>query len=113
MEVLEEKKLMKIYIAGPMRGYPNSNKDSFYKAARKLESCGLYEVYNPAMWDDKQGISEKDLEDVNVLREIVSTDIHMLLSCEGIYMLRGWEHSVGARAEHSLAQFMKLHIKYE
>ena len=56
---------------------------------------------------------EEDLEDTAVLREIVSTDIHMLLCCEGIYMLRGWEHSVGARAEHSLAQFMKLHIQYE
>jgi hypothetical protein len=113
MTVLQDKKLMKIYIAGPMRGKPDSNKKSFYNAARRFESTGLYEVYNPAFWDDKQGIKEEDLEDVNVLREIVSTDIHMLLCCEAIYMLRGWEHSVGARAEHSLAQFMKLHIQYE
>ena len=113
MSVLEDKKLMKIYVAGPMRGQPNSNKEAFYKAARRLEACGMYEVYNPARWDDEQGITEDDLEDTNVLREIVSTDIHMLLCCEGIYMLRGWEHSVGARAEHSLAQFMRLHIQYE
>jgi hypothetical protein len=113
MKVLEDKKLIKIYIAGPMRGCPNSNKDNFYKAARKLEACGMYQVYNPAGWDDEQGITEEDLEDINVLREIVSTDMHMLLCCEGIYMLRGWEHSVGARAEHGVAQFMKLHIQYE
>ena len=32
---------------------------------------------------------------------------------DALYMLKGWEHSLGARAEHAVAVALRLPIAYE
>jgi hypothetical protein len=114
MDLLSDtKEKIKVYIAGPMRGIQNQNKKSFYKAEKKLSACNLYEIYNPARMDDAKGITEEDLENSETLKEVVRDDIDFLLNCDGIYMLRSWENSVGARAEHAIAVLLKIFILYE
>lgn len=40
-------------------------------------------------------------------------DIHALIECDGLYALRGWEHSKGARLEHLIAEGLGLEILYQ
>lgn len=45
--------------------------------------------------------------------EYMLVDLTILGVCEGIYMLRGWEHSNGAREELKLAKEKGLLIMYQ
>ena len=82
-----------IYIAGPMRGYVNLNRDEFYTAERKLEVSGIYSVINPARLDDEEGLSMEDMYDKVFLRDAMKRDINAIFECDSIYMLNGWEGS--------------------
>ena len=44
---------MKVFISGPMKGYPNFNKEAFDQAEKELIQQG-YTVFNPA-WMDFSG----------------------------------------------------------
>lgn len=108
------------YIAGPMRGIPLYNFPAFDSAAEKLRSQG-YEVISPADVDRRRGFDPALLPspqnwtvvpDVLCLEEVVNEDLNLLETCDGIYMLPGWEFSTGATAEHAVAKWRGLDIKY-
>jgi len=40
-------------------------------------------------------------------------DLKALLDCDGIYMLRGWEQSKGAKIEYELAMNLGIKRYYE
>lgn len=40
-------------------------------------------------------------------------DIHELIFCSHIYMLRGWKRSKGARLEHHIAKVLGMKIIYQ
>lgn len=108
---------MKIYIAGPMSGYPEFNFPAFFAAQRKLEATG-WTVFNPAEKDQ-----EKDLDPESVktgdakkaiaagfdFREAFTWDMNKVIEASAIYMLPGWQFSPGATAEHAVAIAMKKH----
>ncbi|QIW87554.1 hypothetical protein Ab1vBOLIVR4_gp37 [Agrobacterium phage OLIVR4] len=91
----------RIYLAGPMAGYPERNYPAFMRAAKALRELG-YEVYNPAEY-------EANGTDEFPLREAFTeyTD-YILNRAEIIALLPGHEKSVGATAELSLARVVKL-----
>lgn len=109
---------MKIYVAGPMTGYPKFNFPAFFAAQKKLEELG-WTVFNPA---DKDSEASLDAEAVKTgddklaikkgfdFREAFGWDADKVINGDAIYMLKGWEASPGARAEHAIASVMK--IKY-
>lgn len=116
---------MKIYVAGPMRGYPEFNFPAFYDAAEWLRAKG-YEVFNPAESDnEKHGvdISKGNAEGSEALaasqhgftlREALGRDADFITQhADAIYMLTGWEKSTGAQAEWALARAMGLMIFYQ
>ena len=107
---------MKIYIAGPMRGHEDNNIPAFDKAAEMLRDKG-HEVFNPADADRHAGldVTEPFTEEwwAEHKYEVVTRDIHMLLECDTIYMLRGWEKSRGATAEHAVANWYGLKVWYQ
>lgn len=84
---------MRLYISGPMTGIPEWNFPAFNKAADQLRAAG-YDVVNPA---DGGSDNSKSWEDY--LRE----DLRLLLDCDGIALLPGWEKSRGARLEVHVA----------
>ena len=113
------------YIAGPMRGVPHFNYAAFDKAARELTREGHY-VFNPANRDEQiygtalfstnaTGSIEQAVEDFDFnLREALAYDLRFI--CEqatGVYLLKGWENSKGARAERALAEALGLEIRYQ
>lgn len=116
---------MKIYVAGPMRGYPEFNFPAFYAASDMLEAMG-HTTFNPAASDnEKHGVnigtgnasgSEEQAASQHgfSLREALGRDADFITQqADGIYMLEGWEKSTGAQAEWALARAMGLNIYYQ
>jgi len=112
-----------IYLAGPMRGYPHYNFRAFDDAAEGFESDG-WRVLNPAAMDREAGFNAYELPDDHDWSAIptdygfsfeacVDRDIAALRRSDAVYLLNGWENSVGARAEKALAEWLGLDIVYE
>ena len=83
--------MAKIYIAGPISGLPNFNRDAFNPAAHRLLGLG-HVALNPAILPD--GLEQ---------HEYMAICIEMVKMADQLVMLPGWERSAGARAEHALA----------
>ena len=90
-----------IYLSGPMTSIPDYNFPAFNAAADKLRNQG-YAVANPA---DNGGI---DLS----WEENMRNALKMLLDCDEIAMLPGWEHSRGARMEFHIAATLGMKVRY-
>jgi hypothetical protein len=91
----------KLYVAGPMSGYPECNYPLFNKVSEQLRSHG-YEVVNPAtVHIDKQH------HYVDLIRE----DLRMMLDCHGVAVLEHWWESAGARNEVAVAGILKMPVR--
>ncbi len=91
---------MKIYLAGPMRGFRDFNFPEFRKHADYLRQQG-HEVFNPA----DLGLPQDDI------RTIFAVEMNWLCrEAECIYLMPGWQHSRGARAEAALAEALDLKV---
>lgn len=90
---------MKVYIAGPMTGYPELNYPAFMEAARTLRGFG-HTVVNPA---------ELNPQDTPYV-EAMKRDIKGLLECDGLFMLSGWQASKGATLEYHIAKVLQFVI---
>lgn len=90
---------MRVYIAGPMSGYPSHNYDQFNLAAECLRRVG-YEVENPAENDD--GSQDKPRQ------FYVKLDIERILRSDAVALLPGWQNSTGAKLEVRMAQELGL-----
>lgn len=93
---------MKLYLSGPMTGYPQHNHPAFHRTAARLRAAG-YEVVNPAELDDSE---EERLSWEDYLRR----DLTELLKCGGIATLPGWANSRGARLEIDVADRLSMPI---
>lgn len=91
------KKLI-VYIAGPISGVENGNKEAFLRAEQLFKQLG-YIVLNPHCLP--AGLSEFQYMDICVA---------MVRSADAIYLLDGWEVSSGAIAERALAKKLGLLI---
>ncbi|EBB1560884.1 DUF4406 domain-containing protein [Salmonella enterica] len=87
---------MKVYIAGPMSGLSNFNRDRFNEIAALVVESGNIPL-NPATLPD--GLPERDC---------MAVGIAMLQCADAIYLIEDWENSAGARAEKALAD--KLNV---
>ncbi|GMU38260.1 MAG: DUF4406 domain-containing protein [Phycisphaerae bacterium] len=85
----------RIYVSGPMTGYPSCNFAAFHDAAERLTTAG-WQVFNPA---ENFG-GRKDLPREAYLR----LDLAMLAQCDAIALLAGWEESRGAKLEYAVAR---------
>lgn len=108
---------MKIYVAGPMRGYAQFNFPAFNAAAKRLRDLG-HEVFNPAERDATVGFDPTEMDgDENLadlgfsLREALAADTEYIAThADAIAVLDGWESSSGARAEVALAHALGLQV---
>lgn len=85
--------MKRIYISGPMTGYPDYNFPAFMEAEDKLRSLG-YGVINPAR------IEHKNKECwVTCMRQAITE----MMQADAVATLPGWKRSRGAQIEVELA----------
>lgn len=108
---------MKIYIAGPMAGYPEHNFPAFNAKAAELRALG-HIVYNPAEIepDEYKKISEEEAKVYHNSGYRNCLQKELVWICEhgeGMYMLKGWEQSKGANSEFATGKAIGLTFAYE
>jgi len=91
-----------VYIAGPMTGLPDFNREGFNAAAQSLGDKGYKSVINPGTLP--LGLTQAQYMDISLA---------MVRCADVVHMLNGWEESEGARIEYHLAAKMGLKIEYE
>lgn len=94
-------RIRKLYVAGPMTGYPEANYPAFNEATRHLEGVG-FEICNPAT-----AVVGTEAHYVDFIRE----DLRMLLDCHGVAVLEHWWESAGARNEVQVAGLLCMPVR--
>jgi|SRR6478752_955736 len=112
---------MKIYISGKITGLPEEEAKAMFQAAEdflldKYKNFEI-EVSNPLKLDHTKAellqLTGAKQSDHKVWVAYMGTDLEALLNCKGIYMLKNWGSSKGARIEHVVAKEMGLTVEYE
>ncbi len=101
-----------IYIAGPMRGYPEYNFEAFHAADLYLQSLG-WDTINPAQVDINNGFDPKTPQYTLIgkdLEDFIIRDIHLVLSADAVAILPGWEKSKGVAVEIAIAKYTNIPI---
>ena len=110
---------MRLYLAGPMRGYPEFNFPAFRQHSAELRAMG-HEVFSPAEKDEEEygsavsASATGDLDEAKLatgfdLRKALFLDMEFICKkADGIALLRGWEGSAGACAESATAKALGL-----
>ena len=90
--------VQRVYIAGPMTGYPELNFPAFRAEATALRAVGL-EVVNPA---------EINVDPSAGWSACMRADIAQLVTCDRIHLLPDWSCSKGASLEHQIGRALGL-----
>ena len=90
----------KLYIAGPMTSIDDYNFPAFNAAEAELRAAG-YDVANPASIGVHEGWGWGDY---------MRPALKLMLDCDGVALLPGWEGSRGARIEFVLALGLTMHV---
>ena len=85
---------MKVYLAGPMTGIPDSNFPAFHAAAKAWRERGMEIRFN----------GDVTLPYATYIR----AEIQHLLEVDAVAFLPGWRTSKGATFEHSIATMLGL-----
>lgn len=93
--------MTRIYVAGPMTGYPDMNFPAFNKAASLLQSFG-FQIFNPADQGIIDGWAREDY---------LKYDLPYLFQCDGVATLPGWQESWGACLEVYNANQLKISVR--
>jgi len=110
---------MRVYICGPIAGHPDLNRASFERAAAFLKERGDTPV-NPhdiPVWEHEgecppvYGYKNPGAEHDGGC--YLRTDIAVMVTCERIYRLKGWQKSFGASKEVIVAELLKMFVEDE
>jgi hypothetical protein len=109
---------MRVYIAGPIAGRPDGNRSAFLNAAVMLGGLGHvavnpHEVVPETHWGLCPDGPEAGEGGTHTAPCYMRADLKAMLTCEAIYLLRGWELSSGARTEFETARAAGLRLMYQ
>ena len=93
---------MRVYVSGPMTGYPDYNLASFRWATEMLNKLGGVVGVNPGARGEIEGYEWSDyMRDALVI----------LTTCQGVALLDGWIDSRGANLEYQVARELGMDIR--
>lgn len=95
--------MIKIYLAGPIDDVPEGNKPLFNKLETEWNSCPRILAFNPHKIKKPKGFEPTWY---NYMRLCVP----VLMSCDAIAMLPGWEKSSGATKEKAIAEMFNFKV---
>jgi hypothetical protein len=115
--------MRKVYIAGPMAGYPDKNRASFLFAAdmlEKLHGLPTASIVNPVNIPPYDHVEEECPGNQRKIGEFdkhgpgcyYRTDLFEMLQCQAAVFLPGWENSVGSRLELQVATACGIKIVF-
>jgi nucleoside 2-deoxyribosyltransferase len=93
---------MRVYIAGPVTGRENDNREAFHIAAADLSARGFIPVLPHQFVRPREGWEQ-------IMRNLLP----IMLACDAVYALRDWEKSQGARLEVYVAQNVGMTVSYQ
>lgn len=111
-----------VYICGPIAGYSDLNKKAFEEAEEFIKELGLYPVnphhiepYSHGLDDCPGGSKFYGHKEEGLHSSVcyMRTDLARLLQCNAVYVLHGWEASVGGRLEIAVAAQCGLDIYFQ
>ena len=92
---------MKIYIAGPMTGLPDCNRQAFHDAADLFRKIG-HRPLNPA---------DLDLGERARWQDYMRATTRLLTEADAVCVLPGWEMSKGARTDVAWARSVGISVR--
>lgn len=102
---------MRIYVAGPMTGVPFFNRPLFDEVSEWLRVRG-HEVVNPCDQEWNEETRERFADPMGrptmPRSYYMRRDLPLLMECEAIVLLPGWEQSVCAPVERHVAEVCGL-----
>lgn len=106
-----------IYIIGPMAGYMNLNREAFDYAAERLRSLN-FTVLDPHTLKPHQHVGPCPMSyainpDGHSAACYLRAAIPAMLRCKRVFVLEGWESSVGARTELFVATTVGMPVTFE
>jgi len=101
----------KIFISGPMTGYPDFNFPRFNLAVQQLKEAGI-DCVNPVDICRKYK-KERVLADKTVFDQMIADQQKEEKTCDAILLLDGWEKSKGVRLELKTALDLDFPIYLE
>ncbi|HBC89558.1 MAG TPA: hypothetical protein DCZ94_21685 [Lentisphaeria bacterium] len=103
-----------VYIAGPVRGIPKKNAPKFLAVEKFLVETYGCKVLNPVrITDPHVARCHKGRKGKALQREYARHDIDLVFKSTAIFMMSGWDPSVGATAEYYLSRWLMLKIVHE
>lgn len=111
--------MLKIYVSGPIGGYVDLNLPAFEAAADLLKRRGYDPIVPHDIPASHEGFCAKGKpsshpeEKLHLYGCYLLQDIAVLAQCDGIYLLKGWQDSPGAKAEMAFAEALALEMFYE
>jgi Domain of unknown function (DUF4406) len=98
----------RLYIAGPMAGLPDLNRPRFREAAAAVAASGVFAVNphdippweHPGPCPASYAISDSGHSAACHLR----TCLAIVLSCDAVLLIEGWQNSRGAQIERAVAR---------
>lgn len=87
-------------------------RNRFAEGCREVQALG-YNAISPMEIARSNGLREADEGGNHPWLAFMKCNIRTLLECDGIYLLRGWENSRGARLEKLIADGLGMLILYQ
>ncbi|HEV2734883.1 MAG TPA: dATP/dGTP pyrophosphohydrolase domain-containing protein [Longimicrobiaceae bacterium] len=91
----------RVYLAGPMTGYPEHNFPAFRAAREHLRALG-FDVVCPAELEEAAPLPTWEA--------CMRRDVALVAGCEAVVCLPGWERSRGATVETDLARTLGMPV---
>lgn len=100
---------MTAYVAGPMTGIDNFNYPAFHQAVRALGSLKIRAV-SAAHDDTGSPVDPPTVIDAKPYDYYLRHALRMLLDCDEVVLLPGWDESRGASIEVKVAQALGMPV---